>query len=80
MWRYGMVVDKPSAKESALGCEIPKLTQVFGRKCSMRFVKERYSHVACLNWGTLWGLADIGSEEGEKLPPPPLYSFFVTLK
>jgi len=71
---------KPSAKESALGCEIPKLTQVFGRKCSMRFVKERYSHVACLNWGTLWGWLISGSEEGEKLPPPPLYSFFVTLK
>ncbi len=75
-----MVVDKPSAKESALGCEIPKLTQVFGRKCSMRFVKERYSHVACLNWGHTMGLADIRERGRRKAPTTTIIFIFCDIE
>ena len=49
-----MVADKPSAKESALGREIPKLTKVVAEN-AVCVMQERYSYVACLNWGTLWG-------------------------
>ncbi|MCK5722944.1 MAG: hypothetical protein KAI84_10440 [Gammaproteobacteria bacterium] len=43
---------KPSAKESAIGREIPKLMRVLAEIAEC-VVQERYSQVACLNWGIL---------------------------